>query len=42
MGLPDDLGAEALVVSTRRDHPAHARRLLAFFEALGSTEVSSW
>jgi hypothetical protein len=40
MGLPDDLGAEALLVSARRDHPAHARRLLAFFEAVGSSTLT--
>jgi len=33
MGLPDALRAEALLVSANRDHPGHARRLLAYFEA---------
>ena len=35
MGLPAGLRAEALAVSARRDHPAHARRLLDHFEARG-------
>src|SRR5262249_41169480 len=33
MGLPAALRAEAQLVSASRDHPAHARRLLACFEA---------
>jgi PAS domain-containing protein len=35
MGLPDNLRAEAVAVSARRDQPAHARRLLDYFEARG-------
>jgi hypothetical protein len=34
LGLPEDVREGARVVSTRRDHPADARRLLAFFESL--------
>jgi hypothetical protein len=33
MDLPDDIRDAARAVSPRRDHPAHARRLLAYFEA---------
>jgi PAS domain-containing protein len=33
MDLPDTLRASALAVSARRDHPAHARRLLDHFES---------
>ncbi len=33
MGLPADLRTEAFSVTARRDHPAHARRLLEHFEA---------
>jgi len=40
MGLPETLRTEAVMVSARRDQPAHARRLLDYFEALGST--TSW
>ncbi|MDB4982738.1 MAG: hypothetical protein JWM82_3490 [Myxococcales bacterium] len=36
MGLPDDLRAGAHAVSTRRDHPTEAGRLLAYFEAVAS------
>jgi hypothetical protein len=35
MGLPESLRTEAAMVSARRDHPAHARRLLDYFEAQG-------
>ncbi len=35
MGLPSALRSEALAVSARRDHPAHARRLLDHFEQVG-------
>jgi hypothetical protein len=35
MGLPAELRAEALLVSANRAHPAHARSLLAHFEAEG-------
>jgi len=34
MELPDDLRASALAVSTRRDRPAEARRLLDHFESV--------
>ena len=34
MGLPDDMRDAARAVSPRRDHPADARRLLDYFEAL--------
>ena len=33
MGLPPALRTEAFAVSARRDHPAHARRLLEHFES---------
>ena len=36
MGLPAALRAEAFAVTARRDHPAHARRLLEHFETEGS------
>jgi hypothetical protein len=36
MGLPDELRAVAGLVSTRRDRPAEARRLLEHFEAFGA------
>jgi PAS domain-containing protein len=36
MGLPQTLRTEALAVSARRDQPAHARRLLNYFEAEGT------
>ena len=39
MDLPADLRAGAAAVSTRRDHPAEARRLLTFFEALSRTGI---
>jgi hypothetical protein len=35
MGVPASLRVGARAVSTRRDHPTEARRLLAFFEAEG-------
>ena len=38
MGLPESLRTEAAMVSARRDHPAHARRLLDYFEALGGED----
>jgi hypothetical protein len=39
MELPADLRASALAVSTRRDRPAEARRLLDHFEAVGSSHA---
>ncbi|HET6145997.1 MAG TPA: hypothetical protein VFH68_00575 [Polyangia bacterium] len=35
MGLPENLRNDAVMVSARRDHPAHARRLLDYFEGVG-------
>ena len=39
MELPADLRASAVAVSTRRDRPAEARRLLDHFEAVGSGQA---
>ena len=39
MGLPQTLRAEALAVSARRDQPAHARRLLDYFESQGAPSL---
>jgi hypothetical protein len=36
MGLPDELGEGARAVSTRRDHPEDAARLLQHFETVGA------
>jgi len=36
MGLPVALRTEAFAVTARRDHPAHARRLLEYFETEAS------
>jgi len=42
MELPASLRVEALSVSARRDHPAHARRLLDYFESLGSAAPNAY
>jgi hypothetical protein len=39
MELPADLRASALAVTTRRDRPAEARRILDHFEAVGSSQA---
>jgi hypothetical protein len=36
MGLPENLREGARAVSTRRDRPDDARRLLAYFEGLAA------
>ncbi|HTA20842.1 MAG TPA: hypothetical protein VK989_16225 [Polyangia bacterium] len=41
MALPDELRDGALAVSTRRDRPDDARRLLAHFEAAGRDEMTT-
>jgi hypothetical protein len=41
MGLPDELREAARVVSARRDRPAEARRLLAYFERVAGIVVSA-
>jgi hypothetical protein len=41
MGLPVALRTEAFAVTARRDHPAHARRLLEHFEMEASAHFSA-